>query len=183
MKANRKLIVTLLAGVLAVASAGVLAHGPGSGTGPGMGPMGGRGGMNMPEAATSRMDHLRGELKLTPQQVAAFDAFADKVKSEAQVRTQMRDAMRQQNLDGQARSAHRVTMAKHNAEAAEQLHALRSRLYEALTPEQRQTLDRHGPGMQGGPRFGAGPGFGGGPGHRGGFGHGGGNAGGCRQAA
>lgn len=177
MKANAKFLTTVIAGSLAILSVAAMAQAPGAGgpgygmRGPGYGPMAG---IAQPERAQARMETLRKELKLTPAQTAAFDPYADKVKTEAEVRAKFHEGMQTRMGDPQAMSEYRVTIAKHNAEALEELQKLRTGLYATLTAEQKQVFDGYAVGPRFGPGFGAGPGYGHGwgPGHGRGWGPG-----------
>lgn len=162
MTSRRRWLSAAVAALVVGVAVPALAHGPGYGPGPGaqrFGPMAGA----QPERAKARMEALRGELKLAPNQVAAFDAYAAKVQAEADARARLRAEMQSRSGDAQAMSEFRVTMARHNADAAQELHTLRTNLYAVLNAEQRTVLDHYGPGARMGQRFGAGPGWGPGP--------------------
>jgi hypothetical protein len=116
---------------------------------------GGMGPMAQPEAAAARMQALESALKLEPNQTKAFEAYAAKVKTEAEVRAKFHEGMRGLMGNPDAMRDYRVTIVKHHAEALDELNTLRKNLVAVLTPEQKQVLDRYGMG------FGAGPGFGG----------------------
>ena len=173
MHAKKSVLSLAIVGLLAAAGTS-LAYGPG--------PQGG--GMRMggpPADATQHADRmqqrlgaLKESLKLQPSQLDAWNAYEAKVKSEGQVRFEMRQAMRQQQGDAQALADQRVAMMKHRAQAAEEINGLRKALVATLTPEQKATFDQfsmgprtmsRGPCAEGGrPGRGYGPGQGGGPG-------------------
>lgn len=163
MKATRITIATAVgAALIALASiasaqggaASGPAYGPGYGPGPYAGRMGPGGAAALPERAAARMKALEAELKLQPDQKPAFDAFAAKVRSEAEVHAKFREGMRAHIGDPQAMLEQRATIAKHNAEAFEQLSQLRKNLVAALTPEQKLVLDRYAAGFGYGPHAG-----------------------------
>lgn len=159
MKARRITISTAIATALIALGSVAMAQSPGAGPGPGRGPgphLGAAGPMAQPEAATARMKALEAELKLQPNQKAAFDAYAGKVQSEAEVRAKFHEGMQSRIGDPDAMRDYRVTIAKHHAEALGELNTLRKSLVAVLTPEQKQVLDRYGyrAGYGAGPRFG-----------------------------
>lgn len=163
MKAKRILLSTMVATALLALAGVVAAHGPGHGAGYGQGMRGGMGGygpgMASPETAAVRMAALKERLKLQPSQAAAFDAYANKIKSEAEARAKFREGMQSRIGDAQAMSDYHVTIAKHRADAAADLNQLRRDLAAVLTPEQKQVFDTYGPGGFG-MRAGGGPGRG-----------------------
>lgn len=171
----RKTILSLAVVGLFAATASALAVGPGprGGMGFGAGP-----GASMDpawhvERTQSRLDELKSALKLQPAQLAAWDAYAAKVTSEAQARAQLRQSMWDTRGDFQAHADQRVTMMKHNAQAADEINQLRKSLYASLSEEQKATFD----GYSMGPRFARGTaggqaGYGPGSGMRGGRGPG-----------
>jgi hypothetical protein len=127
------------------------------------------------------MAGIKDALKLQPNQADAWNAYEAKVKTAAQARAQLRQGMAERRGNPEAMADYRVTMMKHNAQAAEEVNGLRKALVATLTPEQRATFERYamGPGMARGPGGGHGPGFG--PGMGGGRGPGFGR--GCTGAA
>ncbi len=154
MKTRRTMMAAAVAALLAAVAVPAFSHGPGYG--PGMGARSGAFGGAQPERAKARIEALRSDLKLTPNQTAAFDAWAAKVQTEAEARAKLRTEMQSRFGDPQAMSELRVTMARHNAEAAQELHTLRTNLYTVLSAEQKKVLDGYGPGAGMGPRYGAG---------------------------
>jgi hypothetical protein len=164
MQAKKSILSMAAAGLLAVTGA-VMAYGPGPG------PQGGGMGYGGPpqtaaehvERLQSRLDALKEALKLQPNQVAAWDAYEARVKSEAQAHFALRQTMQQQ-ADSQALADQRVAMMKQRAQAAEDVNGLRKALVATLTPEQKATFDQYsaGPGFAGGAGYG--PGGGRGPG-------------------
>jgi len=124
--------------------------GAGAGYGPMMGGMGGRmggGGMMNPAAAESRLDGVKGALKLTAEQGSAWNAYASVVKAQAETRAKFREQIAATDPAARAelQSKHFAT----NAEAAREIGAARDGLYAVLTPEQKATADR----LIGGPGF------------------------------
>lgn len=166
MKTRRTMMAAAVAALLAAVAVPAFSHGPGYGNGPGMGMRSGAFGGAQPERAKARIEALRSDLKLAPNQTAAFEAWAAKVQTEAEARAKLRTEMQGRLGDPQTMSEFRVTMARHNAEAAQELHTLRTNLYTVLSAEQKKVLDGYGPGAGMGQRFGGGPGWGAGPGLR-----------------
>lgn len=152
MQARRTIVSVAIVGVFA-AAASALAYGPGPRAGDGFGP-----GAHMDpawhsERAQWRLDELKAALKLQPAQRAAWDAYAAKVKSEAQARAQLRQGVWEARGDAQAFADSRMTMMRHNAQAAGEINELRKSLYASLSDEQRATFDQYAMG----PRFARGP--------------------------
>ena len=164
----RKGLMTMaVTATLAVASAAALAHGGhgfgggmagagcpmgGGGMGmQGMGPMGGGAGgmrgMRGPEFAAQRLAGVKDALKLQPDQLAAWDAFEARAKSNLEARAKMREGMVEHRGNADAMAEHRVTMMKFNAQAAEEMLAARKALVAVLTPAQKATFDQFRPGM------------------------------------
>ncbi len=172
MQAKKSILSLAIVSLFAAAGA-ALAYGPG--------PQGGGMGMGGPpttaaehaERMQARLGTLKEALKLQPNQIDAWNAYEAKVKSEGQVRFEMRQAMHQQQGDAQAIADQRVAMMKHKAQAAEEISGLRKALVATLTPEQKATFDQYsmgprmgsrGPGADAGKPGGMGPGYGPGPG-------------------
>jgi hypothetical protein len=177
MQANKTILSLAIASLFA-ATGVALAYGPGAqGWGAGIGP---RAGARMDpalmvERVQFRLAGLKDALKLQPNQLAAWDAYEAKVKSEAQTRAQLHQSVFEQRGDAEAWADHRVTMMKHNAQAAEEINGLRKALVATLSEEQKATFERYamGPGFMNGPGAGGGPrGYGPGPGYGGGRGPG-----------
>jgi uncharacterized protein YaiE (UPF0345 family) len=119
--------------------------GAGAGYGPMMGGMGGGGrmgggGMMNPAAAESRLDGVKGALKITAEQESAWNAYAGVVKAQAETRAKFREQMA--SSDPTARTELQSKHFAANAEAAKQIGAARDGLYAVLTPEQKATADR-----------------------------------------
>ncbi len=176
---------------LALASAAVNAH-P-FGNGPGMGPMGGMGygpgpgmggmggmmggmgygpmgrgmgpqGLGDPAAmAEGRLASLKSELKITPAQETAWQAYAGKAKQQAEAMQALRTTMQgSTQASAPERLALRTETMKKRGEQMEGMTSAVKDLYAALTPEQKTIADQRMGGF--GPM--AGPGFRGGPGGR-----------------
>ena len=153
MKRTHSLIAGAVAGVALAVAAATSAqpyggmgdgHGPGMGMGMGMGTgHGPMAGFDPAATADARLTDLKAQLKITPAQEAAWQAFAAEAKQQAAsmqaMRTQMQasaataaDQMRQRATAMQQRAAGMATMA--NAFSA---------LYAVLTPEQKAFADQH----------------------------------------
>ncbi|MBI3376488.1 MAG: Spy/CpxP family protein refolding chaperone [Betaproteobacteria bacterium] len=166
---------------LALASAVVNAHpfgnGPGWGMGSGMGPMGGMmGGMGYgpmgrgmgpqgfgdPSAMVEgRLASLKSELKITPVQETAWQAYAGKAKQQAEAMQALRTTMQSSTqASAPERLALRTEMMKKRGEQMEGMTSAIKDLYAALTPEQKAIADQRmgGFGPMAGRGFGAGPG-------------------------
>lgn len=154
---------------------GAMGYGPG----PGMGGMGGmRGGMGYgpmgrgmgpqgfgdPSAmAEGRLAYLKSELKITPAQENAWQAYTSKAKQQAEAMQALRTTMQgSTQATAPERLALRTEMMKKRGEHMEGMTSALKDLYAALTPEQKAIADQRIGGF--GPM--AGRGFGGGPGGR-----------------
>ncbi len=165
----RKSLLTLALISLFAAGGTALAYGPGpQGGGLHLGPRAGApaDAAQRAERIELRLSTLKEALKLQPNQLAAWNDYEAKVKSEAQARAQLRQSMIELRGDPQALADRRVEMMKRNASAAEEINALRKALVATLTPEQKATFDQYamGPRFAGGPGAQRGPGYGPGPG-------------------
>ncbi len=185
MKATRKILVgAIAAAALAASSALVYADpagpgtgwgncaygGPGAGRsamGPGMmgrGPGAGRGGMwsNPAAAVEGHLAALKVELKITPDQDTAWQAFTAKARQQTETmparRAQMFAQMSATNQTAPERLAQRTEFAKQRIAGMETMTAAVNDLYAVLTPEQKALADQHlAHGPMGG--FGGGRGF------------------------
>jgi hypothetical protein len=172
MKRNHNIIAGL---ILAAALSGTaIAQGYGraggcDGTGPmGMGPMAGQGGQMAQRAgmkfdpaqrAERHLGFLKSELKITAEQEPLWQAYADKMKSEAgQGFRVMKQQAADEKLTAPERMAKMETLMQDRLVAMKGVHESFNRLYAGLTPEQKATADRYtarmGQGM--GPKAGAG---------------------------
>ncbi len=180
MRSKRKILVGVVAAAaLAASSAFVYAnpegHGPGYGAGncaqggPGMmrhGPDAGRGGHGMwsnPAAAVEGyLASLKVELKITPDQDKAWQAFTGKAKAQADTMRARHEKMSAQapaaNQTAPERLAQRTELAKQGVASMETMTAAVKDLYGVLTPEQKTLADQQlARGPMGG--FGGGHGF------------------------
>jgi hypothetical protein len=186
MKNTRKFAMAAAA-ALALGSAAALAHpygyGPGQGMGPGMGwgpghgmgpgmgwgpghgmgPGMGRGpGFGPGFAGTAGFEGhlaaLKTDLKITPAQEKAWEAYANELKQQAQSMQEWHAAMfANPQATALERSELRTKMIKQREQQAEKTAAAFKDLYAALTPDQKAVADR---------RFGGGMASGYGPGAR-----------------
>lgn len=144
---------------------GMMAYGggPRGGYGPGMmgggyGPGAAAGGgpaVNMGERMDARLSFLKGELKITSDQEAAWGAYATQAKAQAAAM----QAFHAQTPSAAQTPAERIEQhaerAKLRAEQLKVMGAAVKDLYAVLTPEQKAVADQHfgGPRLgQGGPR-------------------------------
>lgn len=138
--------------------------GPGSHMGYGMGPGGHMGygygiGLNgvmhgYPGAVSERLDALKSTLRITDSQQAAWQAFADSTRKQAENRLAWFDEMHGSQTPRTAPdflAQRNEAMKQHQADNESATAAL-EKLYGVLTPEQRTVLDR-GPVAQG-PHYG-----------------------------
>jgi protein CpxP len=150
---------------------GMMGGGPGHGgrsaEGQGYGPGAGRGGMgpgmwsNPAAAAEGYLAALKVELKITPDQNTAWQAFTSKAKAQAESmparRAQMFAQMSAANQSAPERLAQRTELAKQHIGSMEAMTAAVKDLYAALTPEQKAIADQHlARGPMGGGRHGHG---------------------------
>ncbi|MCF8178939.1 MAG: Spy/CpxP family protein refolding chaperone [Sulfuritalea sp.] len=92
-----------------------------------------------------RLTRFKNELKLTPQQEPLWQAFAEKSKAEAGKGMQ---ALRERAQDGKAlsapeRMAQRQGLMQARVTAMGSINESFTRLYSALSPEQKQAADKH----------------------------------------
>ena len=124
----------------------------------GMGPRGGWGpgrGAGPAANADAHLAFLKSELKITPEQEAAWQAYAGQMKQRAE---SMQALFAQPGTPAQSapeRASQRAEFAKQRAATMESASAALKNLYAVLTPEQKAIADQHfgGPRMaQNGPR-------------------------------
>lgn len=153
------------------AGRGAMGYGPGAGRGamgPGMmgqGPGAGRGGMwsNPAAAVEGHLAALKVELKITPDQDTAWQAFTTKARQQADTmierRTQMFSQAPATTQSAPDRLAQRAEFAKQRIADMETMATAVKDLYAVLTPEQKAFADRQlaygpmGSGMGGGRGF------------------------------
>ncbi|WP_126445536.1 Spy/CpxP family protein refolding chaperone [Sulfuricystis multivorans] len=123
----------------------------------GMGPMGKMGrpaAMRFDPAARvkERLDYQKYHLKITPEQEALWNAFAEKVQAEAgKGINEMRALVADTKLTAPERMAKREALMEERLAAMKEVHQSFNRLYEALTPEQKAIADREAARMGKGP--------------------------------
>lgn len=100
----------------------------------------GMGGHGMMGVGVARLDALKTELNLRPDQGAAWDTYASTLRDQAEARRKMHEGMHGGSVDHHAMHE---TMRAYNRQAASELAAAQKALYDALTPEQRGIADRH----------------------------------------
>ena len=132
---------------------GMMGGDPGHGPRAGYGPGAGRGGMghgmwsNPAAAAEGYLAALKVELKITPDQDQAWQAFAARAKTRAEAmparRAQMIAQMSAANQSAPDRLAQRTEFAKQRIADMETMTAAVKELYAALTPEQKAIADQH----------------------------------------
>jgi Spy/CpxP family protein refolding chaperone len=186
MKNTRKILVGAIAAAALAASSVVVyaqpagpgagygsgaGYGPGAGRGSmGYGPGAGRGGMwgNPAAAVEGHLAALKVELKITPDQEMAWQAFTTNARQQADTMIARRNQMFSQapgtTLSAPERLAQRTEFAKQRIAGMETMTAAVKDLYAVLTPEQKAIADRQ---LAHGPMGGGGRGMGGGRGFRG----------------
>ncbi len=147
--------------------AGRGAMGHGAGYGPGAG-RGGPGGMwsNPAAAVEGHLAALKVELKITPEQDTAWQAFTTKARQQSETmparRAQMSAQASATNQSAPERLAQRTAFAKQRIAGMETMTAAVKDLYAVLTPEQKALADSqlaHGAMGGGGHGMGGGHGF------------------------
>lgn len=154
MNAKRNILFALVTALsLGVAVASAQAHPGGMGScgqgmmGPGMGPgmgggrMGGMGAGNMAANVDANLDAVKTRLAITPDQEAAWQTYAGKVKEQAQRMQTLRESRPGQTLTGPERQAFHASMMKQRAEEMEAIAAASKGLYAVLTPQQKTAFD------------------------------------------
>lgn len=132
----------ILAAIGISLAAAVAAH-PGGGYG--MGPGGGKsaacaraGGADI----GARLETLKSELKLTPQQVGAWDAFEKAVRTQWEGKAAMRGQFRVIEDPNERMDAH-IKFMEQRVEGMKVVAEARKELYNTLTPEQKEVADRY----------------------------------------
>lgn len=153
MKSSSKIVVTIVAaGMLVMGAAAVAASGTGDcAGGRWMGHDGVHGARLDPAArAEQRLARLKTELKITPEQEPLWQAFADKVGSEAGKGFEaMRAQAKDESLTAPERLARATDNMKQRLAAMESIGDAFNRLYQGLTPEQRKLADERADRMAG----------------------------------
>jgi len=138
---------TLSKAVLAaigISLAAAAAAGPGGGYGMGMGPGGGKGAACARAGGAdvgTRLETLKSELKLTPQQTGAWDAFEKAVRTQWETKAQARGQFRSIEDPNERMDAH-IQFMEQRVEGMKAVAAARKELYDTLTPEQKEAADR-----------------------------------------
>lgn len=147
MKQSRKLLVELLLALglsVVLAAPAAYAHEGRMDCGrPGMRHE--RGDFAKPVAmAERRLHRFKEELKITPDQESAWQAFAGKVKTEAEAMERFRHSRpREEPKAWPERMARQVDAMKRRLAGVEDVQAAVQQLYQILTPEQRAIADHH----------------------------------------
>jgi hypothetical protein len=149
MNATRNTLAILMTSVSLVLAAGAAQAQPCGmmGGGPGMG----CGAWGAKSAATvdARLAAFKTELKISPEQEAAWQAYAAKAKEQAERVQAMRASRPGATMSGADRLAFRSQMMKQRATELEELSGLARTLEATLSAEQRAVFDRC-PGPMGG---------------------------------
>lgn len=156
-----KLNATLVAAFLATSAAAFNVAAQGQGAAPaqpvaqgaagcdGTGPKGKMSGMMpadpgaMAAMAEKRLDRLKSELKLTPQQESLWQAYADKVKSHAgQGMQAMREKAQDQALSAPERMSQMMNAMKERMAAMQSANDAFKSFYDGLSAEQKAIADK-----------------------------------------
>jgi len=151
------------------------AYGPGMADCDGSGPKAFAGVGDPASRVQARLERFKQQLNLSVEQQTAWQAFADKVASEAgQARTAMLSLRQDQTLTAPERMARMQTLMQERLQAMAGVHEVFNNLYNLLSAEQKKIADAyaqawpHGAGLgsptkpAGGPANapGSGPGYG-----------------------
>lgn len=140
----RTLSKVVLAAIGLSLAAAVAAQ-PGGGYRMGMGPEGGKGAAcdraGKADIGT-RLETLKSELKLTPQQTGAWDAFEKTARAQWETMAQARGQFHSIE-DPNERMDARVKFMEQRVEGMKAVAAARKELYNTLTPEQKEVADRY----------------------------------------
>jgi periplasmic protein CpxP/Spy len=162
MKTIHTLVTASLAGialVAAVASAQPFGMGPGAGAGfgPAMRMGAGHGPMAGVDPATTidfRLSDLKAQLKITTEQEAAWQAYADAAKQQATDMQALREQMHPGTGSAPDRMAQHTQIMQQRAASMATMSKAFNALYAVLTPEQKTIADQHfGPMAHRGPAF------------------------------
>jgi len=113
--------------------------GPGPGMMGGMGP--GMGGGNMAANVEARLSAVKAQLKIAPEQETAWQAYADKVKEQAQRMQTLRESRPGASMNGPDRQAFRASMMRQRADEMDTIAQASRGLYATFTPEQKTVFD------------------------------------------
>ena len=170
MKRTHKIVAGIAATVALGIAAAAYAY-PGGGYGPGFGPCTGdgpgmgygpRGGMYGPQGRAgmaghfdpaamiaARLAYLKTELKITPAQDAAWQAYSAKAREQSAGMLAMRGAMLNATGSAPERLAERAALMKQRLAGMEDMAAAVKDLYAVLTPEQKAIADQEFGAMSG----------------------------------
>lgn len=114
----------------------------------GKGAMSRKGQADFAATATSRLDKLKTELKITADQESAWQNFAGKARQQVESMQAMRDKMPPPAARGPALSAPErmdrgIEFMKQRLASMEAMNASLKDLYAVLTPEQKAIADKH----------------------------------------
>jgi protein CpxP len=148
MKSNRAIIAGIVAGVSLAVAAFTSAQ-PLSGMGAGFG-----GGMRMgpghgpitgvdPAAIDSRLGDLKAQLKITPAQESAWQAFTGAAKQQAAGMQALRARMQEGAGTAPERMGRRTELMQQRGAAMTTMTNAFGALYAVLTPEQKNIADQH----------------------------------------
>lgn len=165
MKTNRKILASLILATGIGGASFVIAQ-PGMGMKggcDGMGSMGRHASMKFDPAAFvgERLDYMKYQLKITAEQESLWNAFAEKMQARAGKGMQGMRAAADEKLSAPERMARMQASMEEHLAALKDTNESFSRLYAALTPEQKAIADQQaarmgmGMGGRGGPRGGA----------------------------
>lgn len=114
-----------------------------------------RPGADLPAMAAKRLERLKTDLKITPEQEPAWKAFADKANQQVTEMKNMRDKMaaaastaakegaKPAPLSAPEQMAKGIEMSKQRLANMETMQAALAELYKSLTAEQKAVADQH----------------------------------------
>jgi len=142
MKSSSKIVAAIAAaGLMAMGAAAVAASGAGDCAG---GQWAARGAQHDPAARVDqRLSRLKAELKITADQEPLWQGFAETAKNKAGKGLQaMREQAKDEGLTAPERMARVTDIMKERLAALQSVSDAFNRLYQGLTPEQREIADR-----------------------------------------
>lgn len=108
----------------------------------------GKGQINFAANAAARLDKLKTDLKITPEQDKAWQAFADQSKQQVEQMQALRDSFKPPAADAPALSTPErmdkgIEFMKQRLTHMEAMNAALKNLYAVLTPEQKSVVEKH----------------------------------------
>ena len=149
MKRTRTLVAGVVAGLALAVAAGTYAQpfgGMGQGQGPGMGMGHGHGpmaGVDPAARVESHLSDLKAQLKITPAQETAWQAYAAQAKQQAASMQATRAQKQDAAVSAPERMAQHAAAMQQRAAGMTAMTTAFSALYAVLTPEQKAIADQN----------------------------------------